>query len=60
MPEPSALRALTCPNCGAPLEFPQERASVRCRFCDSVIERSDDAPTAEDLGHSLKVDVFGS
>ncbi len=59
MTDSSPLRALTCPNCGAPLEFPKAQASVRCRFCDSIIERSDEAPTADDLGHALNVEVLG-
>ncbi|MGQ0604598.1 MAG: outer membrane protein assembly factor BamB family protein [Anaerolineales bacterium] len=51
------LRSLNCPNCGAPIEFPEARGTVKCRFCDSVIERSDEAPTAEDEGHALKVNI---
>lgn len=53
------LRSLNCPNCGAPLAFPKEHDSVVCRFCDSTIERSDEAPTPDDASHALKVDIFG-
>jgi outer membrane protein assembly factor BamB len=49
------LRALTCPNCGAPLDFSQGERKVECSFCGSVIERSDDAPTPDDEGHALKI-----
>ena len=53
----SPLRSLNCPNCGAPIDFPEARGTVKCRFCDSVIERSDEAPTADDEGHALKVNI---
>jgi len=51
------LRSLNCPNCGAPIDFPEARGTVKCRFCDSVIERSDEAPTADEEGHALKVNI---
>ncbi len=54
---PNDLRSLTCPKCGAPLDFPPGQAVVQCQFCDSRFERSDDAPTADDAGHALKIDV---
>jgi outer membrane protein assembly factor BamB len=49
------LRALNCPNCGAPISFPEDQNTVRCAFCGSIIDRSDDAPTADDEGHALKI-----
>jgi WD40 repeat protein len=48
MPDANSLRALRCPNCGAPIEFAPGQASVRCKFCDSVIENSSEAMTASD------------
>ncbi|MCS6910360.1 MAG: TFIIB-type zinc ribbon-containing protein [Anaerolineales bacterium] len=54
---PAPLRSLNCPNCGAPLDIPQARASVTCRFCGSVVERSDDEPTPDDESHALKIDL---
>jgi outer membrane protein assembly factor BamB len=61
MPE-SNLRSLNCPNCAAPLDFPEARSTVNCKFCGSVIERSDDndAPTPDDESHALKLNVEGS
>lgn len=57
MTDSPSLRSLNCPNCGAPVEFPEARSSVRCRFCDSVIERSEDDPTPDDESHALKVNI---
>lgn len=54
---PAPLRSLNCPNCAAPLDFPDARASVTCRFCGSIIERSDDDPTPDDESHALKIDL---
>jgi len=54
---PAPLRSLNCPNCAAPLNFPDARSSVNCRFCGSVIERSDDDPTPDDASHALKIDL---
>jgi outer membrane protein assembly factor BamB len=54
---PAPLRSLNCPNCGAPLDFPEARASVHCRFCGSIVERSDDEPTPDDESHALKIDL---
>ncbi len=54
---PAPLHSLNCPNCAAPLDFPNVRSSVNCRFCGSVIERSDDDPTPDDESHALKIDL---
>lgn len=54
---PAPLRSLNCPNCTAPLDFPKAHASVTCRFCGSVVERSDDDPTPDDESHALKIDL---
>ena len=51
MSDANSLRALRCPNCGAPIEFAPGQASVRCRFCDSVIENSSEAMTDADHAH---------
>src|SRR5947199_8973473 len=53
MPDANALRALRCPNCGAPIEFAAGQSSVRCRFCDSVIENSAEAMTDADHAHVI-------
>lgn len=55
MADQPSLRSLSCPNCGAPIHFPEDDNSVRCAFCGSVIERSGDAPTPDDEGHALKI-----
>jgi outer membrane protein assembly factor BamB len=57
MAGPGPLRALNCPNCGAPIDFPAHQSTVRCAFCSSVIDRSDDAPTSDDEGHALKINI---
>ncbi len=57
MADSHSLRALNCPNCGAPMDFPDDDNSVRCAFCGSVIERSDEAPTSDDEGHALKINL---
>ena len=48
MSDANALRAMRCPNCGAPLDFAPGQSSTRCKFCDSVIEHSSEAMTADD------------
>jgi LSD1 subclass zinc finger protein len=48
MSDTNPLRTLRCPNCGAPLDFTPGQSTVRCRFCDSVIEHSTEAMTADD------------
>jgi outer membrane protein assembly factor BamB len=53
MSEANSLRALRCPNCGAPIEFAPGQSSVRCRFCDSVIENSSEAMTDADHAHVI-------
>ncbi len=53
------LRTLTCPTCGAPISFADQSREATCRFCGSVIERSDDAPTAADETQSLRIDMTG-
>jgi LSD1 subclass zinc finger protein len=59
MPDASSLRSLRCPNCGAPLDFAPGQSSVRCRFCDSVIEHSNDALTADDHARVISADATG-
>lgn len=61
MPD-SNLRSLNCPNCAAPLDFPEARSTINCKFCGSVIERSDDndVPTPDDESHALKLNVEGT
>jgi len=56
------LRSLNCPNCAAPLDFPEARTTIHCKFCGSVIERTadDDAPTPDDENHALKVNIEGA
>ncbi|MBN1887524.1 MAG: PQQ-like beta-propeller repeat protein [Thermoflexales bacterium] len=54
MAEFASLNALNCPNCGAPLEFAAGRSVVRCGFCGSHIERSQESPTPADGGHALR------
>ena len=34
MPEP---KSLTCPKCGAPLNYDGKSSSVRCTFCQNVV-----------------------
>lgn len=53
------LRTLTCPTCGAPISFADQSREATCRFCGSVIERSDDAPTAHDETKALRIDMTG-
>ena len=53
MSDANSLRALRCPNCGAPIEFAPGQSSVRCRFCDSVIENSSEAMTDADHSHVI-------
>jgi LSD1 subclass zinc finger protein len=55
----AAPRSLNCPNCGAPLDFPEGQASVRCRFCDSTIERSLSALTDDDDANVIQIDASG-
>src|SRR5574337_203359 len=57
MADPNPLHALNCPNCGAPIHFAEDENSVRCAFCGSVIERSGDAPTPDDQGRALKINL---
>ena len=57
MADQPSLRSLSCPNCGAPIHFPEDDNSVRCAFCGSVIERSGDAPTPDDEGRALKINL---
>jgi outer membrane protein assembly factor BamB len=59
MTDASAPRSLNCPNCGAPLDFPPRQASVRCRFCDSTIERSVSDLTDDDNDHVIQIDASG-
>jgi LSD1 subclass zinc finger protein len=35
----SQLRKVACPSCGAPLLFGPGEITVRCQFCDAVVER---------------------
>ncbi|MBN1936583.1 MAG: PQQ-binding-like beta-propeller repeat protein [Anaerolineae bacterium] len=51
----SSLHSLSCPNCGAPLEFAEGQTKLRCGFCGSRIERSDEALTDDDLAQVLQV-----
>ncbi len=53
MPDASSLRTMRCPNCGAPLDFTPGQSTTRCKFCDSVIEHSSDAMTADDHAHVI-------
>jgi LSD1 subclass zinc finger protein len=53
------VASLNCPNCGAPLDFPEGQTSVRCRFCDSTIERSVSAVTDDDDANIIQIDVSG-
>jgi LSD1 subclass zinc finger protein len=59
MTDAGAPRSLNCPNCGAPLNFPEGQASVRCRFCDSTIERSLADLTDDDDAHVIQIDTSG-
>ena len=52
-------RSLNCPNCGAPLDFPRGQSTVRCRFCDSTIERSVADLTDDDDAHIIQIDASG-
>ncbi|MBN1581857.1 MAG: PQQ-binding-like beta-propeller repeat protein [Anaerolineae bacterium] len=54
MSQSARIHSLSCPNCGAPLELTDYQTIVRCEFCGSHIERSDDAPTSNERGHTLK------
>ncbi len=56
----SPLRSLNCPNCGAPLDLEEGQALIRCEYCGSRIERSEEPPTPDDEGHALKVELVGS
>ncbi|MCC7361522.1 MAG: PQQ-binding-like beta-propeller repeat protein [Anaerolineales bacterium] len=58
MPDASP-RSLNCPNCGAPLDFPDGQSTVRCRFCDSTIERSVADLTDDDDAHIIQLDAAG-
>lgn len=60
MTDASSLRSLRCPNCGAPVQFPPGQTSVRCSFCDSVIEHSAEALTADDHAHVVPGGTAGS
>lgn len=43
-----SLDALTCPNCGAPLEFAGGQSTTQCIFCGAHIERTNRSrPTPE-------------
>src|SRR5579859_118534 len=53
MSDANSLRTLRCPNCGAPIEFAPGQSSIHCRFCDSVIENSSEAMTADDHAHVI-------
>ena len=59
MTDASPVHSLNCPNCGAPVEFPEGQASVRCRFCDSSIERSVAALTDDDDANTIRIDASG-
>ncbi len=50
-------RSLNCPNCGAPISFPPGEDSLRCRFCDSSIERSPSDLTADDDAHVIQLNT---
>jgi LSD1 subclass zinc finger protein len=56
MTDASPLRSMRCPNCGAPLDLQPGQSSVRCRFCDSVIEHSTDAVSADDRSRIVATD----
>lgn len=51
------LKSLSCPNCGAPLEFARHQTALRCAFCGSHIERSNEALSDLEQGQMLKVDL---
>ncbi len=54
------IRTLNCPSCGAPISFAGSTArELTCRFCGSVIERTDERATAEDRSHALNIDLTG-
>lgn len=51
------LKSLRCPNCGAPLEFHKRQTTLRCTFCGSHVERSDEALSDLEQEQMLKVDL---
>ncbi len=58
MPKASSLNSLNCPNCGAPLEFPQAQWATRCNFCGSHIARSEEAITADEHERILRTSMI--
>lgn len=46
MPE-SSPKSLTCPTCGAPLNYDGKSASVRCNFCQNVVVLETPQPDME-------------
>lgn len=57
MTRQNPVRTLNCPNCGAPLNFSGGRDSVTCAYCNSVVERTDDAPNPAEEKHILRIDL---
>ncbi len=57
MSRQNPVRTLNCPNCGAPLNFSGGRDSVTCAYCNSVVERTDDAPNPAEEKHILRIDL---
>jgi outer membrane protein assembly factor BamB len=54
------IRTLNCPSCGAPISFAgRDARELTCRFCGSVIERTQERATAEDRSHALNIDLTG-
>jgi LSD1 subclass zinc finger protein len=44
MAQDNRLRALTCPNCGASIDFPTGARTVKCKYCNTVVERPQETP----------------
>lgn len=57
MTRQNPVRTLNCPNCGAPLNFAGGRDTVTCAYCNSVVERTDDAPQPAEEKHILRIDL---
>ena len=57
-PPPSAKRqparsvgSISCPSCGAPVEFKNQRSvALVCEYCDTTVVRSDASGALEDVG----------
>ncbi len=58
MPKSSSLHSLNCPNCGAPLEFPEGQWTTHCNFCGSQISRSEEPVTANEHDRILRTSMI--